>query len=321
MTARRFALATTTLALVAACDPALDAPVVDDEVTFRCDPLKGTCGPISNTPFTGALNISPLDTQGNLYENIQVHDVILFNSIVLDEFWAEDGQLFGRKGTVTFSGINFLGARFELTAWGEDLALLITQVTPPPGVEVFWLYQFEWTDDNGSDNPVCLPTEPTGDLRAVVHADLVIDGATGDVTSRPDTVYIACLRGAAGEIAYGPLGYGFRPFEVGLAAFEAAMDFLRANYCDDGKSWTEYGQPISYADKWGIGGGVQLGHTDAVWGLNGALCIGSELRAGFTYDDIECPSGTKPPKCSDATAAATYLASGRFWTAIPPLMP
>lgn len=59
---RIFALAIT-LVLVAACDPP-GGPLQDDEITFRCDPLMGTCGPVSNTPFTGALNISPPDTRG-----------------------------------------------------------------------------------------------------------------------------------------------------------------------------------------------------------------------------------------------------------------
>lgn len=95
------------------------------------------------------------------------------------------------------------------------------------------------------------------------------------------------------------------------------MRFIRADYCGDGTSWTENGQPISYEDKWGIGAGVELGHTDAVWGMHGALCLGEELRAGFTYDDIECPAGTKPPRCKEVAAEALYLAHGKIWSALP----
>ena len=310
-----------TLALLPACDPDDLDHTAWDEVEFRCNPLFSTCAPTNNTPFTGALNLSPLDTTGATFQNIRVDKAELAGGLVLDEFWAFEGQLFGRKGTLIYSGTDFINARFSLTAWGDPISLLVTAVTPPPPAmpgESFWLYLFTWDNGLGGTTPACLPTEPGGDLRAIVHDDLVIDGATGVASTRPDTVYIACLRGAAGEVAYGPLGYGFRPFEIGTYAFTAAMRFLRADYCGDGTTWTKYGQPISYSDKWSIGGGVQLGHTDAVWGMSGALCIGEALRAGHVYADITCSSGVVPPKCGDEDdAKARYLAEGRFWTALP----
>lgn len=301
------------LLLALACDPAVSDPTELDDVDFRC--TTPTCGINMNTPFTGALGISPLDTLGHTVEDIRVDAVVLPGVGTLDKFWAYHGQLFGKKGELVYSGSSFFGADFRLIAGGVPLSLKVAAVDPPTAPEVFWLYLFEWDEGGGGTDPVCMPAN--GDLRAVVHENLVIDPSTGVASARPNTVYIACKRGAAGEIALQDLGYGFRPWELGLDAFTGAMRMLRADYCGDGKAWTEFGQPLTYSDKWNIGAGFQ-GHTDAAWGLNGALCIGGEsLRAGFTYDDIECASGPKPPMCDDAEAKQYYITQGRFWTGIP----
>jgi hypothetical protein len=312
-TARHLSLATA-LILLAGCDP--EPQRADDELQFRCTPIGNTCGPIGNTPFTGSLNLSPLDTQGDLLHDIVVDKVVLAGTVELDEFWAHEGQLFGSKGETLYSGVQFSGAAFHLTAWGDPIVLRIGAATPPPIGEPFWLYLFQWEDGLGGTDPACEPTG-TGDLRALVHDDLVIDPGTGAVSARANTVYIACLRGAAGEAAYRPLGYGFRPFEHGFTTFAAAMRFLRADYCGDGKSWTEYGEQITYLDKWGVSSVPLNGHTDAVWGMQGALCIGEDLRAGHTYADIQCDTATKPPQCSDVEAKALYLSQGRLWSKTP----
>jgi len=309
------------LLFAAACDPA-DGAFADGEVEFRCNPVVQICSPFGNTEFTGALNLSPLDTQGNLYKDIQVNQVTLAGgTVVLDDFWAYHGQLWGRvqNGTITtyYSGAQFAGAEFDLTAWGDPIILRILGVSPPIAPEThYWEYTFEWDDGSPGTHPVCIPAEPGGQVSAIVHENLDINAETGDAFARPNTVYIACLRGAAGEAAHRGLGYGFRPFQVGIAAFEGAMRFLRADYCGDGKTWTQYGETLTYMDKWGIANSWQ-GHTDAVWGLNGALCIGQDLRAGNTYDDVLCPGGPKPPLCDDTAAKALYYASGRIWSGIP----
>ncbi len=61
-----------TLTLLPACDPDDLDHTAWDEVEFRCNPLFSTCAPTNNTPFTGALNLSPLDTTGATFQNIRV---------------------------------------------------------------------------------------------------------------------------------------------------------------------------------------------------------------------------------------------------------
>lgn len=156
---------------------------------------------------------------------------------------------------------------------------------PAPGHD-YWHYTFTYkTDDMAGPRPA--------------QKDLNVDPDTGDITHRANTVFVACLRGAIGEISYEPLGYGFRPWETGLTVFEAATDMLRANYCDDGKAWTEYGNPLTQQNKYGVGNDLLMGGLDAVWTLDGAICLGSTLRGGRKYDDIVCDN--KPPKCTDGS--------------------
>ncbi|MFY0534096.1 ADYC domain-containing protein [Nannocystis pusilla] len=117
----------------------------------------------------------------------------------------------------------------------------------------------------------------------------------------------------------GPLaerGFGYRPFELGLARFEAILRVILADYCGEGTSWTEVGTLIDLVDKWnvGLGGGTV---TDAVWGLDGAVCIGAQPRI-FPYSDIKCDTKAKPPMCGTAAQTqTTYNNSGVVWSRTP----
>lgn len=305
-TAYKSLIAAAALSLVTACDPEEFGSAADDAVEFRCHWSNPLCQDTSNTPFTGlVIGISLLDTTGAEHEGTEVHKLTLAGGIgVADKFWADQGQLFAKKGTTVYSGFGLLGAAFSLTVNGVPLVLRITDVDAPALGHLYWRYVFSYqTDDMVQEGPACIPTG-ADDFGAVVQRDVDVDGTTGDITYRANTVFIACLRGAMGEISYEPLGYGFRPFELGLTAFEAATDMLRANYCDDGTAWTKYGNQLAQQNKWNIGNDVLNGHLDAVWGMDGAVCLGESLRGGRSYDDIVCDN--KPPKCTDAEGLTMY---------------
>lgn len=305
------------LSLVTACDPADAGPVIDDDVEFRCHWTNPACQDTSNTPFTGlVLGISLLDTTYAEHKGTKVEKVALPAVGVVESFWAHQGQLFARKmtadGPIVFSGVELNGAVFSLLVNEVPVELHITGVIAPGPGDFYWHYTFQYkTKDMVSPKPACIPTDPP-DWGAVVQSNLEVDPDTGDISARPNTVFVACLRGALGEISYEPLGYGFRPWETGLMVFEAATDMLRANYCDDGIPWTEYGNQIAQQNKYGIGNGVLGGHLDAVWTLDGAICLGENLRGGRKYEHIVCDN--KPPLCSDAEGLLMYQQSGRFIT-------
>jgi hypothetical protein len=313
LTAHKSLLAAALLPLVTACDPAESGPAIDDDVEFRCHWTNPNCD-TSNTPFTGlVIGLSLLDTTFAEHEGTQVHKLTLSGGIgLVDSFWAHEGQLFAQKGTTVYSGYTLDDAVFSLTVDGVPVEFKITAVVGPAPGNFYWHYTFTYkTDDMVVEKPACIPTDAP-DFGAVVQSDLGVYPDTGDVSYRANTVFVACLRGALGEISYEPLGYGFRPWVTGLPVFEGATDMLRANYCDDGTPWTEYGNPLAQQNKYGIGNDVLVGGLDAVWTLDGAICLGETLRGGRKYDDIVCDN--KPPKCTDAEGLARYQAEGRFIT-------
>lgn len=320
-TAHSLLLPAVATALVCACDPeALDEAPLGD-VEFRCpqySPLCGTSG--GNTPFTGlVIGLSLLDATYAEYKGTKVEKLTLAGGVgVVDKFWADQGELFASKVdiegvNVVYSGQDLNGAAFSLTVNGVPVEFAIAAVQAPAPGHAYWHYMFTYrTYDMPNPKPACIESD-ANTFGAVVQRDLTVDPGTGDITSRENTVFVACDRGALGEISYEPLGYGFRPWETGLTVFEAATDMLRANYCDDGTAWTDYGNPLTQQNKYGIGNDPLVGGLDAVWTLNGAVCLGELLRGGRKYEDIDCAN--KPPKCKDAEGVAMYQqGGGRFIT-------
>ncbi|MDC0715632.1 ADYC domain-containing protein [Nannocystis bainbridge] len=317
------------LSLVAACDSQdLAAFQPEEEVELRCAP---NCPPASgNTEWMGSLYpISPLDTLGNDYRGIKVESLVVAGYTAAG-FGAFEGELWAdipnpHFGTIRLWGQQLLGARFTLTFDGKPRYLTISAVQPPPAGDSHWLYGLKWDDDGpdpGDDTPACLKDQVNGEQLAIVHDDLDIDTATGDVFARANTVYFACLHGAAGKATLEGKGFnfGFRPFELGLANFEISLRFILADYCGDGHSWTQDKTNIHYQDLWNIGAGGGL-TTDAVWGQNGALCIGAHPRV-YDYDEIECPLGVKPPLCGTPAQTQTLFNNqGVIWSRNPWLIP
>jgi hypothetical protein len=311
---------TVATALVCACDPeALDAAPLGD-VELRCSPLAPLCGTGSgNTPFTGlVIGLSLLDTTYAEHEGTKVEKLTLAGGIgVVDAFWAKQGELFASKVdiegvNVEYSGYDLTGAIFSLSVNDIPVEFVIVDVLEPAPGHDYWHYTFTYqSNDMANPEPACVASD-ANDFGAVVQRDLEVDPKTGDITFRANTVFVACDRGALGEISYEPLGYGFRPWVTGLSVFEAATDMLRANYCDDGKSWTDYGNQIAQQNKYGISNDALPGGLDGVWTVTGAICLGENLRGGRTYDDIQC--AVKPPKCTDAEGLAMYQLQGRFIT-------
>ncbi|PCC68568.1 ADYC domain-containing protein [Nannocystis exedens] len=308
------------LSLIAACDPEGLAAAPEEPIQHRCAP---SCPPPSgNTKWMGSLHpISPLDTLGNEYRGITVDKLVVSNGQTALGFGAFEGNLWadvmGPNGPTRISGFALDDAVFTLTIDGEQKYLSINTVAAPPGTDSHWLYRLLWDDDGPgplTHGDAC--EEYEGSVMAVVHDGLDIDPVTGDVVARPDTLYFACLRGAAGKGVLEDRGFGFRPFELGLTRFELALRFILADYCSDGRSWTEDGMDIYYEDKWNIGAGGGAA-TEGVWGPNGPLCLGSQLRL-HKYAEIACPTTVKPPLCGTAAqTTALYENLGLIWSRNP----
>lgn len=85
-----------------------------------------------------------------------------------------------------------------------------------------------------------------------------------------------------------------------IAERTAVLKMITADYCGDGKGWTADGTPLLFADthrdRWFAPRGfpVATPHPaliEAMWGPNGALCMGTPRRKATTARDCNC----KPP--------------------------
>lgn len=166
------------------------------------------------------------------------------------------------------------------------------------------------------------PTDPNGDTWTVMYRGMLVDEGTGDVASAswaPDEyAYIACLGGRIGKTAL----WGYAPDnptpgipDLTLEQFEGAHRMVGAEYCGDTRSYTRAGEAVTLKDKWGIN--VHEGSAtsdEAVWGLNGAICVGTP-RFETVSAPIVCADGRVIPSCG--TLSSSYYANNtgaRWWT-------
>lgn len=166
------------------------------------------------------------------------------------------------------------------------------------------------------------PTSGDGGTWSVMYRALLVNEANGDVASATwaprEYAYIACLEARIGKTAL----WGYAPDnpspsipDLSLAEFEAAHRMVGAEYCGDGKSYTRPGEAVTLLDKWAINEHEPAATSDeAVWGLSGALCVGTP-RWEFYSNPIVCDGGTTIPSC-DTLAPLYYawLSDAKWWT-------
>lgn len=161
-----------------------------------------------------------------------------------------------------------------------------------------------------------------GDAWTVLYGGMLVNQGTGDVERAdwaPDEyAYLACLSGRIGKAAL----WGYAPDnpspaipDLTMAEFEGAHRMVGAEYCGDGKSYTRPGEAVTLVDKWAINQHSSDATSDeAVWGVNGALCVGTP-RWEVHQSPILCANGQTIPSCS--TLASIYygwLTDAKWWT-------
>lgn len=160
-----------------------------------------------------------------------------------------DGGLMAVSGKVTYTTDDFLDSIWTVDfAEGDTFVSVFTQINSVRLVEGRYRYEFTLVDDPEAPleegEPSCA-MDDSGFYEAVLLGDLTVDAATGDITSRPNTMFIACLSGAMGKAA----SLGYVPGEtVTTDEYEASVRMLRADYCGDGRSYTLPGTPLLYWD-------------------------------------------------------------------------
>jgi hypothetical protein len=295
------------LLLATACDaePELMAPDRPDHGQVELRPgVSNGGGVYLNTSVVGA---DEVDLTKALHAEVKLVNVkIKVNKKLqlLDSVWADEGQLFGKIGATTYSGAAFLGAEvrvrlFTQNYYNVEVPYVISAFTPGTP-EATPRYTFKYWD-GAVHKYLCAP-DSVEQAAAIVLDSFSVDGTTGAITTRANTIYLGCASGAVGKAPT----WGYTPWALGLADFEAMVRMVRADYCGDGVSWTTPGRAVTISDVWGINNFAPVaGATEAIWGPSGALCIGQPRDPLITPASVVC-GGTPVPPCPANVSLATY---------------
>ncbi|MCB9569207.1 MAG: hypothetical protein H6710_18670 [Myxococcales bacterium] len=267
---------TLTLTLAGACDVE-DADFGDGEVALR--PGGGGFSGISlNTDFFTdgvgfhGMSVAEIDTKGNLHKGVDLYKVCLMGGEVCifpgkDELYVKQGEIHAIKGGgMSFSGTDFANSEWyvQLDSDGDDkidsYGVMVIQEAyigmTATGIK-YWNYMWlndtsrakglitqKWEGKGGESIPVCKIDVDTGSLGSVALGNVTIDNSEfthGDIDHRDDTLYIACHSGAVGKA---PHVWNYVHHDLGDKAYETAVRVIRADYCNDGTSFTQEGQQL-----------------------------------------------------------------------------
>ncbi|HZH76712.1 MAG TPA: ADYC domain-containing protein [Archangium sp.] len=198
---------------------------------------------------------------------------------VLDRVWLEGSTLRGIKGSSAYSGADFIGTELVGNLGdGKTVRLRITATSPAPTPnEDLSLYQVEFRGDDEQWYPICrdasgnallaLPVAGTWDYRQGVPGG-------GSKLEDPDRFTFACQGGAIAKCVQ----WGYRPWAhlngVALAPYhQSCTRLVRADYCGDGKSYTQEGNRINLYDSLGIQRDTENWVFEAEWDEGGARCF------------------------------------------------
>lgn len=257
-----------------------------------------TTGRRLNTNRGGGHQFDELPLFGGEHEGVWLHEVLYFPAGV-----DGNGQGIGFPEPLDIPSIQVVGGGLEASTiygqgiggdmWGSTIWVIETPSglydllveTGFDGGSSTPLYAFYWRPHDTTELPqsTCLDPGEEQVTTAAVYRGIDVH-ADGSMSPHPDLLYIGCTAGAVGKASlwgYRP-DYGAIPNEHGadaLAAFEASVRMLRADYCGDGQSWTLPGTGVYVRDKMGVNDSlsglfVWPGPQDeAVWGMDGALCV------------------------------------------------
>ena len=297
------------------CDPADSDADGLDAAAIKLRPGGGGSGGVYlNTSAIGSHAFSELDLKGGKHDGVILNKVTVRlgngNPLQLDSVFATDGELRGLRGSTTYTGPQLVSSQWDLTifdgATQVPATMWISAATQTGGA---WRYTFQHIDGSGQPAYLCAP-DLDGSSASVPLKDLTVDPVTGDMATRKNTLYLACTSGAVGKA----VAWGYHPWELPVAEFEAMVRVVRADYCGDGVSWTVPGTALQLTDVWDINQFADASaQTEAVWGPNGARCVGQRRASG---DPVSC-GGVTLPVCA-ASASLDSYSDALAWTKLVP---
>lgn len=302
------------LALSTGCDPA-DAEFAEEGAIFLRPGCTSNCGVWLNTSAIGSHAFAALDLKKSKHDGVRLDRVLVKRAngqfVESTKVWAEDGQIKAVDAGSSYSGMQLVGSKWELTlvnGASETPAMMWIASATMVGGGV-WRYNFQHLDGNGAVATLCDP-DTNGSTFAYPLTDVTVNTTTGDVTARQNTLYLACISGALGKA----VDWGYAPWDIGVPEYEASVRVVRADYCGDGDSWTQPGTGLQLDDIWGVNDfGSAAAATEALWGANGALCLGSTRVGGQT---VTC-GGVALPVCAN-NASLNSTPGAWLWSKLAP---
>lgn len=313
--------------VVVACDPAVEAGAVT--------PRPGPGGILTDCAHIGGHDLSELQTDAS-QSSVVFRGVCLGPAHLhrcLDVVKISGGRLVGSDGEGTYAGADFVGSRWTLDvdtpdpktgegdgAFDSSLVLVLggrRLVSSPSGPLELVDFKIDRASVSGplkaslpagsGSLPLC-EADPArdGSTEAALFGDLHVDPDDASFSARPGALHVSCTSAATGKAAL----LGYRPEAIGLAAFEAVIRAIRADYCGDGDAYASASDPVLFADIKGIQGSVgSVGAVrEARWGRDGALCLGEARGLGVDAAALRDACGI--PLC-----AAGPLGSQGEWLA------
>ena len=286
------------LALGTGCDPGEQADG-DDPIEFRT-----TAGVWLNTSSLGLATLSGIDLTGEVLDGTTLTSVLLQRPgdvwLAVDQLEIASGHLQGRVGETYYTGTDLVGSRWQLSpAEGEPYEIWISGYSEISATEA--RYTFQALDAHGDTVHVCAP-DASGQHAGYPLADILVDHATGAMTARPNTLYIACISGAIGKA----VTWGYSPVSLALDEFTTVVRMIRADYCFDGASWTTAGTGVQIKDKWNIDAFLYSSYmTEAVWTATGVACLSHPRWSEVLVGEVTC-NGQPLPTCPGNVSMTTY---------------
>ena len=219
----------------------------------------------------------------------------------------------GRKGGMTRTGTAFAGAHFLAQRGNGDATLMrITSVVPPADGASLWRYHVEYLETDWSWYPIC--EDASGPLAAIPvdgiwdHRQGVPGG--GSYLRDPNKFTFACEN--VSSIAK-CVQMGYAPWQTldGVPLDDhlaACVRLLRADYCGDGRSFTQDGVIVNLYDALGIEVDTDDWGIEAEWDRDGARCLTSRHRSPVA---VPCYDPSRELGCGDPAhfSSGTLLVS------------
>ena len=268
----------TSLALtLAACDTGdLGADFGNEATEFRPGGLGGFN---LNTSFLGGMEHGEVDLMGKVHKDVRLTQVCMYgrHGVCIfpgkDSLWVEAGEIIGQKGGVTYRGEYFIKSRWYLEldydrdgvvdSTVENVIIAAAQnATVQTGIS-YWDYSWAYDSKKATGlltkyikvsetpTPVCEVDVDTGSVGAVVLENTSIDTTPTTkaiVENVPNVMFIACHSGAAGKAPT----WGYVLYDLGHKPYTNVLRVIRADYCNNGESFTEPGQKVAVTDALGI---------------------------------------------------------------------